>query len=115
MMTFNDFVHKYNLKNKATSNIKIQNVLSSLFLNDLGIYLRDGHFESDIGIVNLLPSKGTHWVLYINETYFDSYGCVLLKNYLNSLQNEMAIVYIQNIKYRKMIALVRVIVYIYFI
>ena len=60
MMTFNDFVHKYNLKNKATSNIKIQKVLSSLFLNDLGIYLRDGHFESDIGIVNLHPSKGTH-------------------------------------------------------
>ena len=78
-MTFNDFVHKYNFKNKATSNIKIQKVLSSLFLNDLGIYLRDGHFESDIGIVNLHPSKGTHWVLYINENYFDSYGCVPLK------------------------------------
>ena len=63
MMTFNDFVHKYNLKNKATSNMKIQKVLSSLFLNDLGIFLRDGHFESDIGIVNLHPTKGTHWVL----------------------------------------------------
>ena len=75
MMTINDFVHKYNLKNKATSNIKIQQVLSSLSLNDVGIYLRDGPFESDIGIVNLHPSKGTHWVCYINENYFDSYGC----------------------------------------
>ena len=74
-MTFNDFVKKFNLKNKATSNIKIQQVLSSLSLNDLGIYLRDGPFESDIGIVNLHPSKGTHWVCYINENYFDSYGC----------------------------------------
>ena len=76
MVTFNDFIKKHNLKNKATSNIKIQNILSSLSLNDVGIYLRDGPFESDIGIVNLHPSKGTHWVCYINENYFDSYGCV---------------------------------------
>ena len=76
MMTFNNFVRKYDLKNKATSNIKIQQVLSSLSLNDIGIYLRDGPFESDIGIVNLHPSRGTHWVCYINENYFDSYGCI---------------------------------------
>ena len=75
-MTFNEFIKKYNLKNKATSNIKIEQVLSSLSLNVVGIYLRDGPFESDIGIVNLHPSKGTHWVSYINENYFDSYSCV---------------------------------------
>ena len=40
-MTFNDFVKKFDLKNRATSNIKIQHVLSSLSLNDVGIYLRD--------------------------------------------------------------------------
>ena len=60
MITFNDFVKEINLKNNATSNIKIQQVLSSLSLNDVGIYLRDGPFSSDIGIVNLHPSKGTH-------------------------------------------------------
>ena len=76
MMTFNDFVRKYDLKNKAKSNIKIQQVLSSLSLNDIGIYLRDGPFSSDIGITNLHPSTGTHWVCYINENYFVSYGCV---------------------------------------
>ena len=75
ILTFNDFIKKYNLKNKATSNIKIQQVLSSLGLNDICIYLRGGPFKSDIGIVNLHPSKGTHWVCYINENYFDSYGC----------------------------------------
>ena len=75
MITFNDFVHKHNLRNKATSNIKIQQVLSSLSLNNVGIYLRDGPFECDIGIVILHPSKGTHWVCYKNENYFDSYGC----------------------------------------
>ena len=67
MITFNDFVRKYNLKNKTTSFIKIQQVLLSLFLNDIGIYSRDGPFSRDSGIVNLHPSKGTHWVCYINE------------------------------------------------
>ena len=77
MMTFNDFVHKYNLKNRATSNIKVHEVLKKMGLDsDVGIYLRDGPFESDIGIVNLHPSKGTHWVVYITENYFDSCGCV---------------------------------------
>ena len=79
MMTFNDFFKKHNLKNKATSNIKIQQVLNSIGLNNIGIYLRDGPFSSDIGIVNLHPSKGTHWVCYIDENYFDSYGVVCPK------------------------------------
>ena len=75
-MTFNDFVKKYKLKDKATSNIKIYQVLDSIGLNNVEIYLRDGSFSSDIGIVNLHPSKGTHWVCYLDENYFDSYGCV---------------------------------------
>ena len=79
MMTFNDFIKKYNLRNKATSNKKTQHVLSCLPLDDVGIYLRDGPFKSDIGIVNLQPSKGTHWACYTNENYFDSYGVVCPK------------------------------------
>ena len=75
-MTFNDFVHGYNLNNKATSNIKIYQVLSSLSLNDFDINLSDGSFQSNIGIVNLHPTKRTHWFCYLNENYFDSYGCV---------------------------------------
>ena len=42
----------------------------------VGILLRIGPFSSDKGIVNLHPSKGTPWVCYKNEKYFDSYGCV---------------------------------------
>ena len=79
MMTFNDFIEKYKLKNKATSNIKLQQVLSSLSLNDVGIYLRDGPFKSDIGVINLHPFRGTHWISYKNENYFDSYGVVCPK------------------------------------
>ena len=71
--------HKHNLKNMATSNIKTQQVLSSLSSNDVGIHLRDGPFSGDIGFVNVHLSKGTLWVCYIRENYFDSYGCVCPK------------------------------------
>ena len=76
MITFNDFIKKFNLKNKATSNKKLRQVLDSIGLDNVGIYLRDDTFKSDVGIVNLHPLKGSHWVCYINENYFDSYGCV---------------------------------------
>ena len=79
MMTFNDFVQKNNLKNKATSKIKIQKVLTSIGLDNVRIYLRDGPFQTNIGIVNLHPSKGTHWTCYVNENYFDSSGVVCPK------------------------------------
>ena len=45
----------------------------------IGIYLGDRPFSSDIGVVKLHPAKGTHWVSYINENYFDSYGVVCPK------------------------------------
>ena len=71
------FFQKYKLKNNATSKIKIYQVLSSLSRNDIRIYLRDGPFNFDIGIVNLHLFQGTHWILYVNENFFDSYGCAL--------------------------------------
>ena len=61
-MSFKDFIKNYNLR-KATSNIKIYQNLCSIGLRYFVIYLRDGMFESDIGIVNLHPTKGTHWLL----------------------------------------------------
>ena len=112
MITFNDFIKKFNLKNKATSNIKIQNVLSSLSLNDVGIYLRDGPFKSDIGIVNLHPSKRTHWVSYINENYFDSYGCVCPKKLSKFIIKGNGYCIYSEYKIQKLIIFVQVIVYI---
>ena len=49
--------------------------------------MRDDNFNTDIGIVNLHPFKGTHWVCYIKNKYFDSYGCPPpenIKNYIKS-------------------------------
>ena len=55
IMSFNNFFHKYGLKNKTTTNITFQIVLLSLSLNGTGTYLGDGPFESDTEIVNLDP------------------------------------------------------------
>ena len=89
--SFTDFLLKYNLKNEATSNIKIQEVLKKLNLTSkVRIYMRDDNFTTDIGIVNLHPSKGTHWICYIDEYYFDSYGCAPPENikvYIKSKHN----------------------------
>ena len=75
MITFNDFNKKYNLKNRATSNIKIYEPLKEMGLDSMvGIYLRDGDFSTIYGIVILRPSRGTHGVCYIKDCYFDSYG-----------------------------------------
>ena len=82
-MTFNDFINKCKLKSKATSEIKNYQVLSSIGLDIVGIYQRDGPFSQDVGIVTLHPTKGTHWVAYINENLFDSYGCVCPKKLSN--------------------------------
>ena len=83
MMAFNDYIKKDILKNKATSNIKIQQIVPSIGLDNVDIYLRDGPFSSDIGNVSLHPSRKNHWIIYINENFFDSCGCAPPKNYLN--------------------------------
>ena len=113
-MSFNDFVRKHNIKNKATSNIKIQQVLCSIGLNNIGIYLRDGPFESDIGIVSLHPSKMTHWVCNKNGNYFGSYGCVCPKKLSKIIIKRIGYCLYSEYEIQKKIVFVRVFVYIYF-
>ena len=72
VLSVNDFIQKHGLENKTTINIKMQRILSSLVLSDVGIYLRDGPFKTDIGIVNLHRFEGNHCVIYNHECYFDS-------------------------------------------
>ena len=84
MMSFNDFVHKHNLKNKATSKLKLYEVLKKIGRDSkVGIYLRDRSFLADVGIVNLHPTKGEHWVCYIKKTILIFMIVHLLENYLN--------------------------------
>ena len=75
-MSFNDFIKKYNSKNKATNDMKRYEALKKIGLvSKVGICLTDGDFLRNYGIVNLHPSRGTHWVCCIKDCYFDSYGC----------------------------------------
>ena len=67
------FIIEYSLKNKPTSNINLFEVLNKIGLNSkVGIYLRDENFSTSNGVHNLHPSKGKHWVCFINDCYFDS-------------------------------------------
>ena len=54
----------------------------------MGIYLRDGDFLTSYGIVNLHPSRGTHWVLYFRDCNFDSFGCSPPKKLPDYLKNK---------------------------
>ena len=70
--------------------LKIQQVLNGLCLT-INIYMRGDTFSTEIhfhdsGIVNLHPTKGTHWVMFINEYYFDSYGKAPPNNMLKHRQ-----------------------------
>ena len=70
-LSFKEFVDNYGLKDEATSNIKIKEVLDTLCASGkltipVGIYMRDDKFTTDSGIVNLHPTKGTHWVMFVN-------------------------------------------------
>ena len=78
-MSFNDFPHK-TVFEKGTSNVKLYEVLKNIGLDSkVAIYLKYGPFDTDTGKVNIHPYTGTHWVCYINENCFESYGCVCPK------------------------------------
>ena len=48
--------------------------------------MRDDKFTTTSGIVNLHPTKGTHWVMFTNQNYFDSYGCPPPTNIENQIK-----------------------------
>ena len=108
-------MQKRNLKNKATSNIQIYEVLKKIRLDSkVGIYLRDGEFSTSYGLVNLHPSRGTHWVFYIKDCSFDSYGCPAPRKLLNYLKNKHEKCVFSEYQIQKMIVFVLVIAYIDF-
>ena len=72
-LSFKEIVNMYGLQDQATSNIKIKEVLDKLTI-PAGNYMTDDTFTTTAGAVNLHPTKGTHWVMFTNKNYFDSYG-----------------------------------------
>ena len=86
-LSFEEFVKKYRLKNEATSNIKVKEILKLMNITECGTYMRDDKFTTPSGIVNLHPTKGTHCVMFVNEFYFDSYGCPPQLNIMSFINN----------------------------
>ena len=109
-LSFKEIVEIYGLKNEATSKVKIKEILKKINI-PCGIYLRDDKFTTDSGIVNLHPTKGTHWVMFVNEFYFDSLTTVHLQLiYLKTLKK----VSIQNINIRPATVIVQRVVYMFY-
>ena len=72
--TFSEFKKTYNLKNKVTSNIKLQEVLNNVRLH-LKLYTTEFIFATKSSIVNIQPKRGTHWLLFVHKYFFVSYFC----------------------------------------
>ena len=58
--SFNDFIQEYSLKNKATTIIKKEQILSFLALREVRNFL-DDPLKFGIGSVSLHPFQGTQW------------------------------------------------------
>ena len=72
--------------------------------------MRDDKFTTTAGIVNLHPTKEAHWVMFSDKFFLIHMDAHLQLIYSITL----VIVFIQNIKFRKMIAIVQRIVYTFY-
>ena len=86
MKSFSDFFHYYKFKNRATSDMKIYQSLSSLFLNDIGLKREDGQISTIIGIVSLHTTQKEHMGLHtLTKTILIVMVWALQTNYLGFL------------------------------
>ena len=74
LLTFKDFMRKYNLKNETMNESQLQRIYN------YPIYPRDSKIYSNGGFVNIDNGSqgGTHWTCFIvkdnKSYYFDSFG-----------------------------------------
>ena len=75
-MSVSDFFSRIYFEKKSQIKKKVQqNKISSFALIGVKIEIKDGSFSFDVGMEKFHPTKGTNWVSYINQNYFDSYVC----------------------------------------
>ena len=85
ILTFEEFINKFDIDNKAMTNIRIEDIGKDISLTPIEILMRDETpltiNDDDFNIIiNLHPTDGTHWVLVIRRRggkvyYFDSFWC----------------------------------------
>ena len=82
ILTFKDFIKKYNLKNDTMNESELRRVYN------YNIYPRDSKIHSDKGFVNIDDGRmgGSHWTCFIvkdnKSYYFDSFGVLLKDKFL---------------------------------
>ena len=70
ILTFEEFINKFIIDNKAMSNIRIEDIGKDISLTPIKIVMRDEKQliinDDDFNFfVNLHPTDGTHWVFVI--------------------------------------------------
>ena len=102
ILTFEEFNNKFNIDNRAMSDIRIKDIGKGISLTPIEIVMRDETpdiiNEPNFNIiVNLHPTEGTYWVLVIRREggpvyYFDSFGVktlpLFLEEYVELSSNE---------------------------
>ena len=64
MLTFEDSLTREDMKNQATTNMKIQEVLNNLDIDIFcGIYMKNDKFLTNSSIVNFHFTKSSHWII----------------------------------------------------
>ena len=78
------FMKEHGLKNEATKSSKLVDVANKLKLKDFNIYIRTDKLTSKQGIINLTDNykKGTHFIAFYENKYFDSFCWSPQKFYL---------------------------------
>ena len=78
---------QHNLKNEATSGMKVAEVANKLGLKDFSIYIRTDALTTKQGIINLTDDykNGTHFVAFKEYYYFDSFCAEPPKEIANQL------------------------------
>src|ERR1700722_19620684 len=86
MLTYSDFIKKFDLDSKTMSNLDIDNEVKKIRIRNFkGVLMKDELLgekpkRSECGIINLEDSDeiGSHWTCYYkkgtSKYYFDSYG-----------------------------------------
>ena len=74
-MTLEQFMKRNGLQNKATKGSKLVEVANKIGLEDFNLYIRTDKLTSKQGIINLTDDykKGTHFVAFFDNNYFDSF------------------------------------------
>ena len=100
ILTFEEFNNKFNIDNNAMSDIRIKDIGKDISLTPIEIMrdqTPDNTSEPNVNIiVNLHPTDGTHWVLFIRREggpvyYVDIFGVEtppLLLEYVDLGSNE---------------------------